>query len=350
MEKMDLSLIKQVAILEVAARLGVEVRGKKAICFGGHDTAPSLCFVPAKNIWKCFGCGKKGDAIALVTEVLECDFKEALRWFAREFGISVHLDDCVQGPSHGANLKKRSGTSSSAVGKPQVPSNGFRADPQVYGWLIEKCGEVADARGSEYLRRHGIPLHVAGRRSVRELCSPARALAQLVREWGAPRVLRSGLAWGDAVPEKLIWGSYALLFPSLQDDAVIYIQGRLFAGGTKFIGLRGIPKPLYYADRLDSLPSGSRVHLCEGIPDALALEAKGLYAQAVLGASSFRPDWVDRLLRYDVVVVPDGDSGGETFLRTVSKAFRTRGKAVRAVKMPQGRDAADVLGELGGNV
>ena len=66
MEKADLSPIKRIAILEVAGRLGIEVKGKKAICFGDHDTDPSLSFVPAKNIWKCFGCDKKGDSITLV--------------------------------------------------------------------------------------------------------------------------------------------------------------------------------------------------------------------------------------------------------------------------------------------
>jgi DNA primase len=157
------------------------------------------------------------------------------------------------------------------------------------------------------------------------------------------------LAWGDTVPEKLIWGTYALLFPFLQKGEVIYVQGRPLAGKTKFLGLRGIPKPLYNADGLASLPSGTCVHLCEGVPDALALEARGLHALAVLGASSFRSEWVESLFRYDVVVVPDGDSGGETFLRTVSNAFRKRGKAVRTVRMPEGLDAADVLASSGGD-
>lgn len=348
-KKADLIPIKQLAILEVAARLGVEVRGKKAICFAGHDTDPSLCFVPSKNIWKCFGCGRKGDAITLVREVMRCDFKEALNWFAREFGVRVRDDGGVQRLRRGANSRRGVGNTLQVMAQTPANSEDFRADPEVYGWLIERCGEVADARGVEYLRRHGIPLHVANRFEARELRSPSRALTQLVREWGPSRVLRSGLVWGDAVPGKLIWASYGLLFPFLQNGAVIYIQGRLLAGKAKFLGLRGVPKPLYNAECLLSLPSGSRVHLCEGIPDALALEANGLHALGVLGASSFRSEWVDLLLRYDVVVVPDGDRGGETFLRMISSAFRRRGKAVWAVRMPQGRDAADVLSDCGGD-
>ncbi len=349
MDRADLNPIKQIPILQVAARLGIKVRGKKALCFGGHDTDPSLSFVLAKNIWKCFGCEMKGDSISLVMEVLRCDFKGALDWFAREFGIDALQEQDARRPRRKASSFKKSPHMPPLDAKPPATDDDFRADPQVYAWMIEKCGEVADAKGIEYLRRHGIPLPVASRFSVRELRSPSRALTRLVREWGATRVLKSGLAWGDAEPENLIWGSYTLLFPFLQDGKVVYVQGRPFAGKTKFLGLRGVPKPLYNADCLAAIPFGSCIHLCEGIPDALALEAKSLHALAVLGASSFRPEWVDHLLRYDVVVVPDGDSGGEAFLRTVSEAFKKKGKAVRAVRMPEGRDAADVLGETGEN-
>lgn len=348
MEGTGLGPIKEISILEVARRLSIEVKGKKAICFGGHDTDPSLSFVPAKNIWKCFGCDKKGDAITLVMEVLRCDFKEALNWFVLEFGVAVLKEQDIQRPGCRTFAKKRPCRTAPVQARPSAANDDFREDPQIYRWLIDMCGEVAEAKGTEYLRRHGIPLQVANRFRVRELRNPSRAFTRLVKEWGVARVLHSGLAWGDAVPDKLIWGSYTLLFPFLQDGDVVYVQGRPLIGRSKFLGLRGVPKPLYNADCLASLDAGTCVHLCEGVPDALALEAKGLHALAVLGASSFRPEWVGRLFRYDVVVVPDGDSGGETFLRTVSEAFRKQGKAVRAVQMPKGRDAADVLGEFAG--
>ena len=51
------------------------------MCFGGHDKkTPSLCFVPSKNNWKCFGCGKGGDAISLAMGILACDFRTGLDW------------------------------------------------------------------------------------------------------------------------------------------------------------------------------------------------------------------------------------------------------------------------------
>ena len=342
----DLTPIKRIPILDVARRLGLQVRGKKAMCFGGHDSKPSLSFVPSKNIWKCFGCERKGDAIALVRDVLGCDFKSALQWFNVEFGVDVRDADYHRAwRGRGSSARRKLSTQEAEEATSTEKSAEFFTDPEVYGWLIENCDEVTNSVGLDYLESRGIPQTVANRFGVCELRSPTRTLRRLIDEWSAQRVFGCGLAWGDSGPEQLVWGSYTVLFPFREEGQIVYIQGRLFRGNSRFLGLRGIPKPLYNAECLASIAPGATLHLCEGIPDALALEAHRLHAVAVLGASSFRTEWVDSFLKYDVVVVPDGDSGGRTFLRTVSRAFRERGKAVRAVGMPDGRDAADLLGE-----
>jgi hypothetical protein len=145
----------------------------------------------------------------------------------------------------------------------------------------------------------------------------------------------------------LIWASYAVLFPFRRGGDVIYLQGRLFEGGRKYINLKGIRIPLYNVDRIGSLPLGTRIHICEGVPDALAMESKGLPAVAVLGASSFREEWVDDLLPYQVAVTPDSDDAGSALLRKVKETFRSRGKSVALVSMPRGKkDVADVVAEM----
>lgn len=345
----DLARIRRIPILDVAARLGLNIRGKKAMCFGGHDSlTASLSFVPAKGIWRCFGCGRRGDGIALVMAVLECDFRSGVEWFAREFGIDVRQ---LQRPGRAA---RRPSALPHVPLDLSTPSTGaaeadeFVSDAELYTWLIERCGEVTGGQGLKYLRDHGIPIEVASRYGVRELRKPERALHALVKHWGATRVFRSGLAWGkQRVPESLLWPSYAILFPFYYGGSVRYIQGRLFRGPSKYLNPRGVPKPLYNADRLERLPAGAVVHICEGVPDALAFEAQGVAAVGVLGASSFRDDWVDDFLRLDVVISPDGDAGGETFRALVSRQFAARGKAVRVVRVPMGKDVADVISMLG---
>ena len=98
-------------------------------------------------------------------------------------------------------------------------------------------------------------------------------------------------------------------------------------------------------DRLAALPAGSVVHLCEGIPDAIALEGRGLVAVGVLGATSFRADWVDRFLKFKVVVLGDGDLAGARFAKDISNLFMERGKVVQCMRLPKDKDVADVLAE-----
>lgn len=346
MRRIDTSPLKQLPILEIARMLGIKVRGTKAMCFTGHDKkSASLSFSPNKNDWRCYGaCGLHGDGIALVMEVLGIDFKAAIEWLSSNFSVNV--------PSVGAVTQRKPRVIRrqplSSIPTKLKQDGHFVGDYEIYDWLIKKCARVSGAKGVNYLASHGIPMSVANCFEVRELRDPSRAMRELVKKWGAERVYRSGLAWGSAgVPERLIWTSYALLFPAFENRAVTYIQGRLFEGKYKFMSPRGVEKPLFNTDRLSSLSAGMRIHICEGIPDAIALEAIGLAAVAVLGATSFRAEWVDLFMKFDVVLLPDGDAGGASFLATISKMFADRGKAVRHVRLPEGKDAAEIIAQIG---
>lgn len=342
--KSDLSPIKQIPIIEVAKRLGIQVRGAKAMCFSGHDKAsPSLSFHKKWNSWKCFGaCGKGGDGIALVREKEGLDFKGALEWFARNFAVDVTRQFRVQS-RRGRVVRARK----AVVVQPALPEQQeFTADPELFEWLIGKCASVSSPAGVTYLNEHGISLDSAVRFNIRELRDPARAFRKLVETWGGSRVYRSGIARGkDGHPDSLVWSSHALLFPFYDQGVVTYIQARMFEGEPKFLNPRGVPKPMFNVDRLQKMNPGHLIHLCEGVPDALAVESHGLAAVGILGATSFRADWVDRFLKFKVVVLGDGDAAGAKFAKDISTFFLERGKAVQCKPLPKGQDVADVLAE-----
>jgi hypothetical protein len=277
--------------------------------------------------------------------MLRCDFKSCLEWFAREFGVDVVRR---RGGGRLVFRAKRAGRPPRARVEAQpAHKSACCADPEVYGWLVGRCGAVADKRGIEYLGEHGIPLEVAGRFGLRELRDPVVALRGLNKAFGADRVYRCGLAWGDGgQAERLLWSSYTVLFPFHQKGAVVYLQGRGFAGDARYLSLRGMALPLFNRERLEELAPGAVVHICEGVADAIAMEGGGLTAVGVLGANGFRAEWVDLFTRLEVVVAPDGDSGGETFFRKVSKCFAERGRAVRRVRLPEGEDVSDVMARI----
>ncbi len=60
--------------------------------FHGEKT-PSFSISPAKQIYKCFGCGKAGDPIQFIMDIEGIGFQEAIRHLAGKYGIEVEEDE-----------------------------------------------------------------------------------------------------------------------------------------------------------------------------------------------------------------------------------------------------------------
>ena len=65
---------------------GVNLLG---LCPFHNEKTPSFTVSPAKGIFKCFGCGKAGNAVNFVMEHEKYSYPEALRYLANKYGIEV---------------------------------------------------------------------------------------------------------------------------------------------------------------------------------------------------------------------------------------------------------------------
>ena len=61
----------------------------EACCPFHQEKTPSFMVSPAKGVYKCFGCGKGGNAITFVMEHEHLSYAEALKWVAKKYGIPV---------------------------------------------------------------------------------------------------------------------------------------------------------------------------------------------------------------------------------------------------------------------
>ena len=61
----------------------------EACCPFHNEKTPSFKVSPARGIYKCFGCGKSGNAINFVMETESATYPEALRIVAKRYGIEV---------------------------------------------------------------------------------------------------------------------------------------------------------------------------------------------------------------------------------------------------------------------
>ena len=341
--KYDIELLRAVPIIDVALSLGIQVRGRKAMCFNGHDKhTPSLSFDTSRNIWKCFGaCGQAGDTIALVRAKLGCTFPQACTWLAENFNAAASF----------ANRRPRLARRVAYVrqiNKQKISKEDFacRPDTEVYKWLIDTCH--LSAKGYEYLRARGFRDNTIARFQLRDLVDPKPVFQTAIQKWGTGRLRRCGLLRDNSSYSLMyrgqLWWDHTVLFPFFEQGEVVYIQGRRLASkGPKYVGLYRIKKPLFNTDSLRNLKDGEPVLICEGIPDTISAVQAGFNAVGVLGALSFDRLWVEALSRFRLIVVPDMDEAGEKFAESVRAAFKPMGLVVESTILPYGKDLSEYL-------
>lgn len=59
------------------------------LCPFHNERTPSFTVSPTKEIYKCFGCGRSGNAIGFLMEHEKYSFIEAIKWLAQKYGIEV---------------------------------------------------------------------------------------------------------------------------------------------------------------------------------------------------------------------------------------------------------------------
>ncbi len=131
------------------------------LCPFHPDRNPSFCVTPGRSEWRCFGCGKRGDAAALVMKLQNVTFPEAVRRLGSEWAAGgprlAGGDWRVSGKCDPAASSTSDTYHASPVAQRAVRTSGLR--PAEAASLVE--------RGQERLwSREGLPyrrtLHLRG--------------------------------------------------------------------------------------------------------------------------------------------------------------------------------------------
>ena len=78
-----------VEIIEQFIRLKKRGANYVANCPFHNESTPSFSVNPARGIFKCFGCGKGGNAVSFVQEHEKLSFPEAIKWIASYYKITL---------------------------------------------------------------------------------------------------------------------------------------------------------------------------------------------------------------------------------------------------------------------
>lgn len=85
-------------------RRGVNMMG---LCPFHNEKTPSFTVSPVKNIYKCFGCGKAGNAVQFLMDHEQLSFPDSLRYLAQKYNIKIE-EESEDDISIDARLKKDS--------------------------------------------------------------------------------------------------------------------------------------------------------------------------------------------------------------------------------------------------
>ena len=309
-----------------------------------HDDVDPSATIYADG-WKCHACGAGGDAIDLVRTVYGCTFAEAVAELAERAGVTIpdratypcRPRALVRAPEDKAPRRR-------TVEQPEVAR-------QVYGWLWEHAEPALE---HETARRYltterGLPAQVLTPDRVRALDGVAygQLWETAVRAQKLEALTAAGLV-NCGKPHPRPHG--ALLLYGYRDASgeLAHIRWRpLRPGGHTLSPCHPSSPPGPY---LGERARGARALIVvEGEIDALSMTSLSLAAVGMPGATACRPEWLDGWRDMDrVIVLGDGDGGGETLCRTVSLAAvrrfgRAWAKRVETYLFPTGTDANDGL-------
>ncbi|MBR2246918.1 MAG: hypothetical protein IJ880_07845 [Bacilli bacterium] len=80
-------------IVKVAEHYGIKLdRSYKCVCPFHKEKTASFSVSPRKQIWHCFGCGKGGDSISLVAELLNINALEAAKNINYTLGLGLNAE------------------------------------------------------------------------------------------------------------------------------------------------------------------------------------------------------------------------------------------------------------------
>src|SRR5471030_2881534 len=65
----------------------------KGLCPFHNEKTPSFNVDSDKGYYKCFGCGKAGDAITFVRETEQLSFTEAIEALGQRFGVAIEYEE-----------------------------------------------------------------------------------------------------------------------------------------------------------------------------------------------------------------------------------------------------------------
>ncbi len=337
------------ATIEDVVSYYVELRKRGAnllgLCPFHDEKTPSFTVSPAKNIYKCFGCGKGGDPVRFVMEHDTLSYPEAIRWLAARYNIE--LEESRE--DNDAYLEQKQEKESLQV------INDYARD-----YFVNNLWETQDGKA--------IALSYFKERGFREATIKKFDL-------GYATVTPDDFTKQAVTKQYNIELLRTLGLTSKRDydffrDRVMFtihnVSGKpiAFAGRTLVTGNKKIPKyinspetPIYnksnvlYAMHLakSTITKQNNCYLVEGYTDVISLHQGGIENVVASSGTSLTPGQIKLIKRYadTITLLYDGDAAGIKAALRGLDLILAQGLNVFLVTLPESHDPDSYLQEVG---
>ncbi len=325
----------------------------KARCPFHQEKSPSFNVNPARQMFKCFGCGAGGGVFKFITMFTNIDFPSAVRMLAERAGIPI--------------VEDFSGRTDEERGTGQVRRQLLKLHAEAADWFhrqLMKSSEAQHAR--EYLKTRGLTAEVAGRWKLGYAPNSYHACMRWGAESGYRReeLVQSGLVKADE--DDGTGRSNAkdrfrdrLMFPiSNEVGEVIAFSGRILTSETKAPKYVNSPEsPIFTKGKvLFGLHMAKRALLaekfaivCEGQIDLITAFEAGIQNVTAPQGTAFTEQQARLLKRHadEVVLCFDADNAGQQAAEKSLPALLEANVTVRVATMPPGEDPDSLIRHQG---
>ncbi len=315
-------------------RRGVNLLG---LCPFHNEKTPSFTVSPAKGIFKCFGCGKGGNAVNFIMEHEHLSYPEALRWLAKKYHIEIEEKEVT--PEELAKQNERE----SILVVTQYAARQFSEN------LFH--GHEGMALGLSYFRERGFADAVLRKFEV-GYCNERRddfTKKAIAAGYKTEYLVSSGLTIDK---EGYMFDRFAgrIMFPihSLSGQ-VLGFGGRIIKTDPKAAKYVNTPETeVYHKSRIvygifqarQAIIKEDRCYLVEGYTDVLSMHESGVENVVASSGTALTQEQIRLIKRFtpNITMLYDGDSAGiKASLRGTDMVLE-EGMNVRIVVLPDGED------------
>ena len=312
----------------------------KGLCPFHDDRTPSFSVSPSKGIYKCFSCGKAGNAANFIMEHEQMSYPDALKWLARKYHIEVEERELAAQEREEENERESI----------------FIVNEWAAGYFNEVLKNDPDgsAIGMAYFRSRGFRDDIIAKFRLGYAPAKRDALVTEARRKGykADYLVKSGLCFQRDDGTLFDRFSGRVIFPWIGvSGKVTAFGGRLLDSRTKGVSQKYVNSPdsvVYHKDHelygiyqaKKAITKEDCVFMVEGYTDVISMHQCGIenvVANSGTALSLFQVKLLRRFTR-NVVLLYDGDEAGIHAAMRGTDMMLSEGMNIKVLLLPDGDD------------